>query len=219
MIQLITRNFGWKLLSLAMAVALWLAVAREPELATSLSAPIEFRNMPSDLDIVGNLPDRIRLEVRGSSGRLSRDNLASAAVAFDLSGAQAGERTYTIRSYNIDLPSGVTFYRAVPSQVTLRFDRLQRRQVPVLAAYANTPDGYRIRSLTITPTSVEILGPGERVSTINQVKTDPVDLSGLTGEKQYRVQLHIGDPQVRLEAPIEAVVHVQLEKTAGPGAP
>ena len=51
MIQLFTRNLGWKLLSLLIAIALWIAVAREPEVATSLSVPVEFRNMRDDLDI------------------------------------------------------------------------------------------------------------------------------------------------------------------------
>ena len=51
MIRLLTRNIGWKLLALLIAVALWIAVAREPELDTSLSVPIEFKNIPDDLDI------------------------------------------------------------------------------------------------------------------------------------------------------------------------
>lgn len=212
MIHALTRNLGWKLLSLLIAVALWLAVAQQPELATSLSAPVEFRNLPADLDIVGNLPERMRLEVRGSSGRLSRDNLSGAAVVFDLAGAQAGERTYTVRSYNVDLPSGVTFYRAVPSQITLQFDRLQRRQVPVLPAYNNAPDGYRVRSIVVSPPNVALLGPGERVNAIKQVKTDPLNLAGMTGTKQFHVQVHIGDPQVRLDVPTEVVVRVELEK-------
>ncbi|HUA21514.1 MAG TPA: CdaR family protein [Bryobacteraceae bacterium] len=218
MIQLLTRNLGWKLLSLLIAIVLWLVVVREPELATSLSAPVEFRNMPTDLDIVGNLPDRVRLELRGSSGRLAQDNLANVAVAFDLSGAEAGERTYTIRSYNVDLPGGVTFYRAVPSQVTLRFDRLEHRQVPILPAYGAAPAGYRIRSISVTPSEVEILGPGERVNAINEVKTDPIDLNGVTGTRQFHVQVHIGDPQVRLAVPTEAAIRVVMEKSNAQGA-
>ncbi len=218
MIQLLTRNLGWKVLSLLIAIALWLVVEREPELASSISAPVEFRNMPADLDIVGNLPDRVRLELRGPSGRLSRDELAAVAVVFDLTGAKAGERTYTIRAFNVDLPAGFAFYRAVPSQVTLHFDRLLHRDVPILPAYGNAPNGYRIRSITVTPPDVELLGPGERVSSINQVKTDPIDLSGVTGTMQFHVQVRIGDPQVRLEVPTEAVVRVEIEKSNAEGA-
>ncbi|HEX4593282.1 MAG TPA: hypothetical protein VH157_03355, partial [Bryobacteraceae bacterium] len=81
--QFFTHNIGWKLLSLAIAVALWIAVAREPELATSLSVPVELKNIPDDLDIGSSVPDRVHLEVRGPSGRLSRDNLSDAAMILD----------------------------------------------------------------------------------------------------------------------------------------
>ena len=43
MIQFFTRNVGWKILSLGIALALWVSVAREPEVATSLSAPVDFK--------------------------------------------------------------------------------------------------------------------------------------------------------------------------------
>src|SRR5690348_16504617 len=102
--QFFTDNVGWKLLALAIAVALWIAVAREPELATSLSVPVQLKNIPDDLDIGSNVPDQVHLEVRGPSGRLSRDNLSTAAMILDLADARAGERTYTIRPSNFNLP-------------------------------------------------------------------------------------------------------------------
>src|SRR5260370_20645590 len=101
--HLLTRNLGWKLLSLLIAIALWCAVAREPELATALSVPVQFKNIPDDLDIGSNVPERMHVEVRGPSGRLSRDNLADVAVVLDLADAHAGERTYTVHPNNINL--------------------------------------------------------------------------------------------------------------------
>src|SRR6202049_1283730 len=211
--KLLTRNLGWKLLSLAIAVTLWILAAREPEVATSLSIPIEFKNIPDDLDIGGNLPDRVRIDARGPPGRLSRDNLADAAVVLDLSDARAGERTYTIRPSNVSLPFGVTFYRAVPSQVTLRFDQLITRSVAVRPIFVKTPDGYRVGSTVIQPAKVWIRGPEERVNNISQVLTDPVDLTGVVGQKEFRTRVNVGDPLVRLEAP-EVTVKVTLERAA-----
>lgn len=211
--KLLTRNLGWKLLSLVIAVALWILAAREPEVATSLSIPIEFKNIPDDLDIGGNLPDRVRLEVRGPSGRLSRDNLADAAVVLDLSDARAGERTYTIRSSNVSLPFGVAFYRAVPSQVTLRFDQLITRSVAIRPIFVKIPDGYRVGSTVNEPDKVWIRGPEERVNNISQVLTDPVDLTGVVSRKEFRTRVNVGDPLVRLEAP-EVTVKVTLERAA-----
>jgi YbbR domain-containing protein len=218
MTQLLTRNLGWKLLSLVIAVALWISVAREPEVATSLSAPVDFKNVRDDLDISGSLPDGVRLEVRGPSGRLTRDNLSSVAVVLDLSDAAVGEHTYSIRGRNLNLPPGVVFYRAVPSQITLHFDQLIFKQEPVQPVYVNLPSGYRIVS-QFSPTEVRIRGSQDRVAAIRQVKTDPMDLSGLVGDKVFRTHLNVGDPQVRLvDVSSDITVRVKLEKMPAGGA-
>jgi YbbR domain-containing protein len=218
-IQLLTRNLGWKLLSLIIAVVLWIAVSREPEVATSLSVPVDFKNMRDDLDIDGNLPDRVRLEVRGPSGRVTRDNLSAVAVVLDLSDAYAGERTYSIRGRNLNLPSGVVFYRAVPSQLTLHFNQLVFQEEPVSPVYINMPAGYRVASQQFTPATVGIRGSRDRVQAIHQVKTDPMDLSDAAGGKTIHTHLNIGDPQVRLvDVPADITVQVKLEKISNGGA-
>lgn len=217
--QLFTRNLAWKLLSLVIAIALWLAVAREPEVATSFSVPVDFKNMRDDLDIDGNLPDRVRLEVRGPSGSLTRDNLSTVAVVLDLSDAHAGERTYSIRGRNLNLPVGVVFYRAVPSQLTLHFDQLIVKEEPVQPVYVNTPGGYRVASQQFSPAMVKIRGSKDRVRGINQIRTDPMDLTGVASEKVIPTHLNIGDPQVRLvDVPADITVRVKLEKITNGGA-
>jgi hypothetical protein len=45
------HNFGLKLLSLALAVGLWLAVARDPSAVVALDVPVEFDNIPENLQI------------------------------------------------------------------------------------------------------------------------------------------------------------------------
>lgn len=216
MIQLFTRNLGWKFLSLLIAIVLWIAVAREPEVATLLSVPVDFRNMRDDLDIDGNLPDHVRLEVRGPSGRLTRDNLSALAVLLDLSDAQAGERTYSIRGRNLNLPSGVVFYQAVPSQLTLHFEQLIYQEETVQPVYVNKPPGYRIASEQFSPTKVRIRGSRDRVHAISQIRTDPMNLAGVAGEAVLHTHLNVGDPQVRvLDAPTDIAVRVKLEKIGG----
>ena len=214
--KFLTANLGWKLLALLIAVALWIAVAREPELATTIAAPVEYKNIPDDLDIGSNLPDRVRLEVRGPSGRLSRDNLTDVAVILDLKDAGPGERTYNIRPANINLPAGVSFYRALPSQVTLRFDKLLSKEVEIVPApYSKgPPDGYRVRSYTLKPSKTLIRGPEQRVRNISHVTLDPVDLSGVISQAEFHTHVNIGDPQVRLEVPAPVELRITLEKSS-----
>lgn len=214
--RFITGNLGWKLLSLLLAIALWIAVAREPELATSIAVPVEFKSLPDDLDIGSNVPERVHLELRGPSGRLSRDSLSDLAVILDLRDAHPGERTYNIRAAHINLPAGVTFYRALPSQLTLRFDKLLSRDVEiVLSPFSKgPPDGYRVRAYTLDPAQARIRGPEQRVKSIDRVTVDPVDLSGvISQEAEFQTHVNIGDPQVRLEAATPVKLKVTLEKT------
>ena len=216
--KFITRNLGWKLLALLIAVTLWIVAAREPELATSLSAPVEFKNIPEDLDIGGNLPDRVRLEVRGPSGRLTRDSLADAAVVLDLSDARPGQRTYTIRSSSVSLPFGLVFYRAVPSQLTLRFDQLVTRDVLIQPVFIRTPEGYRVGAAAAEPAKVRVRGPEDRLTNISNVMTDPIDLTGVVSQKQFHTRINVGDPQVRLESPADVNVTVTLARGISGGA-
>lgn len=212
--QLLTRNLGWKLLALLIAFSLWFVVAREPELATSLSVPLELKNVPEDLDIGSNVPDHVHLEVRGPSGRLSRDSLADVALILDLSDARAGERTYTIRPAEFNLPSGVTFYRAVPSQITLNLDPVASRSVKVFPRFSKPPPpGYRVQSYTLEPGTIRIRGPEERVKRVDRVWTDPMDLSGVVSEAEFHTHINVGDAQVRLDAPGPITFRVTLEKT------
>jgi len=212
--QILLHNIGWKLLSLAIAIALWVAVAREPELATSISVPVEFKNVPEDLDFNSSLPDHVNLELRGSSGKLSHDHLEDVAVVLDLADAHAGERTYTIRSANINLPSGVTFYRATPSQITLRFDRLLARDVPVKPLFVKIPAGYRIVDNSVEPAKIHLRGPEERVQNIDRVMTDPIDLTGVVSQKEFHTHVNVGDPQVRIESATPVSVRVTLARIA-----
>ena len=59
------HNFGIKLLSLALAVGLWLAVASDPSAEVAVDVPIVFRNIPENLEISSENVPRSQIRVRG----------------------------------------------------------------------------------------------------------------------------------------------------------
>lgn len=212
MTRLLFHNLGWKLLSLLIAAVLWFVNAREPELATSLNVPIELKNIPDDLDISSEMPDRVRIEVRGPSSRLTRDNVAESAVVLDLATVNnPGERTFTFQDRNVKLPRGVQFYKAVPSQITIHFEHLIFKTIPIRARFASAPpDGYVVAASSFEPQTVRIVGPESHVQTIEFITTDPIDLSTIRSKSEMRIHLNVGDPQVRLDDPATQV-HYRVE--------
>jgi hypothetical protein len=123
----LTRNLGWRLLSVLLAVLLWVAVEGEPELVTLQPVPVFYRNVESNLALVANPPPSVRIELRGASDVLSRDNLANVAVLLDLAGlTEPGERVFPVTRANITLPAGVRFVRSDPPELRLHLDRASK---------------------------------------------------------------------------------------------
>jgi len=122
--RVLTRNLGWKLLSVAMAVLLWIAVEGEPELVTVQTVPVFYRNVDPSMALVASPSPTVRVELRGPSDVLGRDNLSTVSVLLDLAGVtQPGERVFPISHTNVSLPSGVNFVRSDPAELKLHLDR------------------------------------------------------------------------------------------------
>lgn len=212
--RLITRNFWWKLGSLALAVLLWLAILGETELVTTHSTPILYKNLPRGLLIGSDAIDQVRVELRGPSGKVSPERLAEMTVLLDLSDVKGpGERTFTLSDADFVLPQGVIFIRSLPSQLRVRFARLLSRDVPVnVRVYAPPPGGYRILRQEVVPDKLRIAGPEGRVSAVASAETDAIDLSGATSSREIKVNAFVSDPQVRFETSPVVTVKLTIEK-------
>lgn len=212
--RLITRNFGWKLGSLALAVLLWFAILGEPELVTTHTAPILYKSLPQGLLIGSDALDQVRVELRGPSGKLSPERLAEMAVLLDLSDVKGpGERTFTLSDADFHLPQGVAFMRSVPSQLRVRFSKLVSREVPVnIRIYAPPPAAYRIAYQEAVPEALRIAGPEARVASVSSADTDAIDLSAVTSSREIKVNAFVSDPQVRFVVSPVVTVKLTIEK-------
>lgn len=214
----LTNNIGWKLMSLFVAFALWLAVAGEPELVAIRSVPVLYRNLPRTLLLLSDAPDQVGVELRGSSGRLTRDMLSSAFSSLDLAGVVSpGDQTFTLSAADFTLPQGVRFVRAVPSQVRLRFDRMLTKTVPVeLQLNGQPPPGYVITAQSIDPQVLSISGPETSLRAILATKTDPVDVTSMTQTTDLKVNAFVAEPRAQFESEPVVTVRLTIEKSEKP---
>ncbi|HLX44040.1 MAG TPA: CdaR family protein [Bryobacteraceae bacterium] len=213
--RLITHNFGWKLGSLVLAVALWFAIVGEPELVTTRDVPILYKNLPPDTLIGSDAVDSVRLELRGPSGRLSAASLADLTVTLDLASVNGpGERTFTLSDSSMHLPENVTFLRAIPSQLRLRFARRKMKEVPVQVRFLRPPpSGYEIVGQQVIPEMLQVAGPEPRVDATGSAQTDAIDLSAVTQASEIRVNTFVADPQVWLQSSPMVTVKLKIEKS------
>lgn len=213
--RLLFENFGWKLLALGIAVVMWALVASEPELGTMATVPLEYRNLPDDLEIASEPVSQIVLELRGPSGELRGlgGGGIHPAVVLDMSGLQPGLHTFPIIDRNVKLPRGVRLVRANPSEARFEFDRHLVRSVPVrVRLIGEGQGGYVVASQSVEPPELQIEGPAKRVSRIAEVVTDPVDVSSVVGSSEFRVNAFVDNPYVRFKSAPQVVVTVTMRK-------
>src|SRR5579863_5382942 len=147
-VGLVFENFGWKILSLLIALAIWALVASEPELSTSVNARLEYKNLPEDLEIASQTASEVSLEMRGPSGQLSGlGDGVHPVVILDMSSVVPGERTFPIGESNIRLNRRVHMVTSTPSEVRFDFERRLARSVPVrVRVTGEGQNGYLVAS-------------------------------------------------------------------------
>jgi hypothetical protein len=218
MLHAVFEHIGWKLLSLAIAIFLWVIFVGSPALITSVSAPIQYQDMPRGLEISSDVPEGVYLEIQGPSARLGTYELSGTAVVLDLRNVRLpGEYTFTIDSDSVRVPTGLHLVRAVPAQLRLTFERQMQNEVPVRVRFAGPPPaGYQVGAL-VQPPLVRIIGPESRVRDIGFAETDPIDPNQVRNQTKLRVHTFIRDPHVRLLSSPVVTVEIHVEKTASEG--
>ena len=219
MISWITDNWGYKLFALVLSAALWTVLVKEQEVADSFAVPVQYRNIPRDLEILSSVSDRVHLEVRGPSGKLTPAQFADTAVMLDLAGVnRPGERTFPIETGTLTLPSGARLQRAAPAQIRLVFEKRLLREVPVkIRIGMPPPGGYEIGSQVAEPEYLRIAGPESRVRNVDALETDSLDLSDTVATEEFRVHAFAGDPQVRIDGDSRVRVRISVRKSAAGG--
>jgi YbbR domain-containing protein len=205
------RHLGLKTLAILLAALLWLTVSGEHIVERSLRVPLEFRNIPEALEIVGSAPDTVDVRLRGSSIVLSRLQPGEIVAVLDLSTGRAGSRLFHIRNDEVRAPFGVEVAQVVPSTLSLELEKSARRVVPVVPQVEGEPaPGYVVGRTTSDPATVEIVGPDSRVRQISEATTEPVSVKDAKTRIRDGVTIGVLDSAVHLAQPQNANVTVEI---------
>jgi hypothetical protein len=170
------RHLGLKVVALACASLLWLTVAGEHVVERILRVPVEFRNIPQQLEW-----SAIRRTASRSGCAARRPCSAGCSRrrrgVVDLQLARPGSRLFpsarrsavAIRRRGRAGHAGHARHRAREARAAM---------VPVVRRLEGDPRRVRVRAITAEPATVEIAGPESRVKKIANATTEPVSVRG-----------------------------------------
>jgi YbbR domain-containing protein len=210
----LVHNFGWKLLSLLAAFLIWWNIANDPDLATFLSAPVQFRNYPKDLEISSPIISTVDVEARGPAGQLRDLRTAHLSAVIDFSAVKTpGERTFTLTSKEVQLPRGVELVRTVPAQLRFTFEQRATRELTVDVPRVGTlPRGLTLAGIDVFPPTLKIIGPESRVRAAGNAVTDPLDLRQITSDTQRTLSVFVSEAEVRFVNTPQVTVKIRVQR-------
>lgn len=209
----VAHNFLLKLVSLGLAVGLWLAVTRNPIAEVPVSVPIEFHHIPHNLEIASESIPEAQIRVRGPERMVRGITSVEVHVEIDLAGVKPGERTFDLTAQQVRQPRELEVVQVVPSQVHLAFDTRLTRQVEIRPRVTGTfARGLHLTRVAAEPSTIAITGPRQRVEAVDAATTDPVDATGTVDSASFVTHSYVSDPLVQVVHPGPVRVTVFVEK-------
>jgi len=208
------RNFGLKLVSLLLAIGLWMVVARDPIAEVEMKVPIEFHNLPENLEVDSASFTEAQIRVRGPERVIHRLQTADVRAEIDLASVRPGERTFDLTGRQVHVPQDLEVVQIIPGQFHLSFDNRETRTVEIRPRVTGTfASGMRVAQVIADPATIMITGPQRRVDAVEAAVTDPMDVSGALTRASFVTQAYVPDPLIQVVHPIPIRVTVIMERS------
>ncbi len=205
------RNLPLRLVAVGVAVLLWLLVAGQQPVERSLRVPLEFTNLPPQLEVLGDAPDSVDVRVRGSSGSLGRIPAGELVAVLDLASAKPGRRLFHVGNTDVRTPFGLDVVQVSPSSISMTFEPSGSKVVAVVPNVEGEPAaGFRVGAVVADPVQVDVLGPRSVLDRLSEATTEPVSVAGASAPVTDIVTVGVADAYARLRAPQRARVRVDI---------
>jgi len=216
----VTREWPLKLVSIGLALGIWLLLAPSQKMSSekSLTIPLETRNVPPNLEIVERPPAAVDITLRAPNRLLKEIGPSGLVARIDLDRATVLQQEYALSTSMIAVPPGAQVVKISPSKVTIKLERTAEATIEVHATLRGKPaPGFHVDGIEIDPSSVTVQGPESRVRAKQAATTAPVDVGGISQPTVFDADIILPLPELRFVASrtsARVAVHVVPDRPA-----
>jgi YbbR domain-containing protein len=176
----------------------------------SLTVPIEYTNTPAGLEIARHEVKSANVVIR-SHETLSRNiRTDTVRVSVDVGKGKRGEGLFPVRKDDVRLPYGASITKIEPSSVKVVLEETLSKNVAITADISGVPEkGYYLKSVEVKPAEMVIEGAKSVVRKVGTVKTEPIDITGLTEDFRQEVGLVLQNSTIRSKT-AKVDVHIRI---------
>ncbi len=187
--KLFIEDLVLKAIALVVAVVLVFVVRTELEASTAIYVKVQYSEPRGRILVSEQPPEQIKVVVRGAWGRITRASQAGLEpIHIDLSEYNDGEQRFSADM--LHLPEGLQVESFDPPSLYLRYENEAKVSLPVqLTIEGDFPQGYRLKKVTVTPSTVKVRGAQDVLENMRNVLTKPLNIASFTGTATVTVDL------------------------------
>ncbi len=203
--RLLFDDLGIKLVSLLVAVLVYLHVSTDREQALSMRLPLGLRDLSDSLMVTSVQPGHARVRLEGRGRDIYVAVLQGARVEYSLKDAGPGKLHHVLTPHDVQIPGGLGVRASEvlePETLEVHLERRSHRRLPVRVVASAGGAALDVRA---TPDSVDVEGPQSLMRAMEAVETAPVAHGAGGPGKEIRVDLrspsnlvHLNPGQVRV---------------------
>lgn len=214
--NMISENLGVKAISLLLALIFFFWVRADQESTVTANVPLRLVLPSGTMIMGGNAPESVRVTVRGRDSDLSRFNRNQLEpIVLELN-VLDHERPVKIPSGLIQTPSGVRVTSIVPAEVMVQIDNEASKLITIQPRIIGTPKApFHLGNVSVDPKKIRLTGPKTLLASLEEVATEPIDVSGQSTTMKRRVRLRIDDPLLTYDPSSKITLNIPIDAQFG----
>jgi len=195
---------------------------------TDLLLPVDFSNVPEDMVLTHFHTDKIEIRIKGDPRHIDliqKENIIYPAdlytdLEFDPAGdsnsIETGTYLLPVDKTRIPLDPAITILGISPSYLSVRLEKKVTKTFKVSVPYMGKPaKGHLALEPACNPPTVALTGPLSMLSSIEILKTKPIDLNNANESFKKEVPLDLENPLLYSSAQAMFIVTVPIQAKLG----
>ncbi len=187
------NNWQYRVLALILALMCWYVVSGQEKVETWLEVPLEFVNLPQQMEITSGLVNKLQVRIRGTSNQVRSLNTGRLAYKLDLARLQVGSNVIPLVPESMAITSAVEVVEINPTRLELVADVMVSKSVPVRLDWEGMPgEDMQFKNATVVPDQVTVTGFASALERVDAVPTVRVQVpadGSLTASGRARLLL------------------------------
>ena len=175
--QMLLNNLPLKIMSVLIAIFMWLSLVTGEIQELSLYVPVKLTNIPEGYVAVTD-EHLINVHAKGPKNLISEEKFPDVNIEIDVSGMKPGYTSTIINVDDIKMPPGIQVVNIEPGSIDIIVDSLIMKEMKVAPTFIGEPAlGYKVGLVNVFPENVQVKAAKSKIEAQNTVETLPVNLS------------------------------------------